>query len=61
MKRVWHQALLEKERNQWTDDNPVWKREWLGLWAADDTENVFRYRPHDERLLLRPEAALSRC
>lgn len=41
---LWKEALLEKERNQWTDDNPVWRREYLGLWAADDTENVFRYR-----------------
>lgn len=39
-------ALIEKERNGWSDDHPVHKRENLGLWARDDTENVFRYRPH---------------
>lgn len=46
MANVWREALKEKERKGWEDDNPVWMREYLGLWAADDTENVFRYRPH---------------
>jgi hypothetical protein len=42
----WQEALREKAEKQWTDDNPIWKREYLGLWAADDTDTVFRYRPH---------------
>jgi hypothetical protein len=36
--------LIEKADNQWSDDHPVWKREYLGLWAADDTEMMFRFR-----------------
>lgn len=45
---AWRLAHVNRERNGWSDDHPVWKREYLGLWAADDTENVFRYRPHDD-------------
>lgn len=45
---AWAEALETKRRNGWSDDHPVWKREYLGLWAADDTENIFKYRPHDE-------------
>jgi hypothetical protein len=48
MERLWAEALLEKATNGWSDDNPIWKREYLGLWAADDTENVYKYRPHTE-------------
>jgi hypothetical protein len=48
MAKLWAEALLEKEANGWSDDNPVWLREYKGQWAADDTENVFRYRPHNE-------------
>lgn len=43
---AWAEALETKRRNGWDDDHPVWKREYLGLWAADDTEAVFKYRPH---------------
>jgi hypothetical protein len=38
--------LEEKERNKWSDENPIWMREYRGKWAADNTENVFKYRPH---------------
>lgn len=48
MRRLWAEAQIEKEANGWTDDNPVWVREYLGQWAADDSEQVFRYRPHTE-------------
>lgn len=44
---LWVEALIEKEAKGWSDDNPIWLREYLGLWAADNTETVFRYRPHD--------------
>lgn len=40
---------IEKLAQGWTDDHPIWRREYLGKWAADDTVNVFRYRIHDER------------
>jgi hypothetical protein len=36
--------LIEKEANGWTDEHPVWQREYLGRWAADDTEMMFKYR-----------------
>lgn len=39
---------IEKAAQGWTDDNPIWRREYLGRWAADDTVNVFRYRIHNE-------------
>jgi hypothetical protein len=47
MARLWREALVEKETNQWVDDHPIWMREYLGQWAADDTENVYKYKPHD--------------
>ncbi len=40
----WESALAEKAREQWSDDNPVWMREYLGRWAADDTANIYQYR-----------------
>lgn len=46
IQRLWVEALEEKERNKWSDDHPIWLREYRGQWAADDTENVFKYRAH---------------
>jgi hypothetical protein len=43
---LWREALIEKDANGWSDDHPVWRREYLGEWAADDQENIFKYRPH---------------
>jgi hypothetical protein len=43
---LWKRALQIKKARGWSDDHPIWRREFLGLWAADDTESVFRYRPH---------------
>lgn len=43
---LWEEALVEKERNKWSDDNPIWLREYQAQWAADDTSHVFRYRAH---------------
>lgn len=43
---AWEEALETKKRNGWTDSHPVWMREYLGLWAADDTDTVFKYRSH---------------
>ncbi len=40
----WEQALVEKEEKGWGDDNPIWMREYLGEWSADNTAMVFRYR-----------------
>lgn len=40
--------LAEKERNGWSDDNPIWLREYRGQWAEDNTEKVYAYRPHKD-------------
>jgi len=45
---LWAEALRVKKRNRWSDNNPIWLREYMGQWSADDTDNVFRYRPHLE-------------
>lgn len=42
----WAEALVEKQRKQWTDDNPIWMREYLGRWAADNTTTMYAYRAH---------------
>lgn len=41
----WEWNLRHKKRKGWSDDNPIWLREYLGLWAADDTSTIFRYKP----------------
>ena len=38
--------LEEKLRNQWSDDNPIWLREFCGKWSSDNTESVFKFRAH---------------
>lgn len=45
----WQEAQVEKQANGWDDNHPVWRREYLGQWAADDTENVYKYRAHNEQ------------
>ena len=46
LQRLWTRALADKEKKGWSDENPVWLREYLGRWAADDTMRVFKYRAH---------------
>lgn len=41
---LWLEALAVKKRERWSDQNPIWLREYMGKWAADDTDTVFRYR-----------------
>lgn len=48
MPHLWAEALEQKEANGWSDDNPIWIREYLGRWAADDTGNVYKFREHKE-------------
>ena len=43
--RLWSEAQEEKAAKGWGDDHPVWRREYLGIWAADDTETIYKYRP----------------
>jgi len=41
---LWRRALFNKKKNGWSDENPIWRREYLGEWAEDNTENIFKYR-----------------
>jgi hypothetical protein len=43
----WQEALVEKRRQGWSDTNPVWMREYLGLWARDHTTAMYAYQAHD--------------
>jgi|ERR1051326_1447611 hypothetical protein len=45
--------LEMKAMERYSDDNPVWMREYEGRWAADDTTMVFRFDP--EKNLWRPQ------
>lgn len=45
---LWKNALEVKERNGWSDEHPIWRREYRGEWCADDTERMYRYTPHTE-------------
>jgi hypothetical protein len=44
----WETALEEKAEKGWGDDHPIWMREYLGQWSADNTATVYRYRPHKD-------------
>lgn len=44
----WQEALRTKEREKWSDDNPLWLREYLGLWAADNTTSMYAYQAHKD-------------
>lgn len=46
MLKNWDAALREKERHQWSDDNPKWLREYRRRWAANDTTTMYQYRAH---------------
>lgn len=46
---LWAEALIVKKDKGWSDDHPIWRREYEGEWAADNTENVFKYKPHDDK------------
>ena len=45
---LWAEALEEKERNGWGDNHPIWRREYMGEWAADDTTMVYQFKAHAE-------------
>jgi hypothetical protein len=45
--RLWTEALEEKKRNKWSDDNPIFLREYKAIWASDGTLRVFStFRAH---------------
>lgn len=43
MPHIWGEQLQTKIRKGWTDEDPVWRREYLGEWVADDNGMVYRY------------------
>jgi len=44
----WQEALRTKEREKWGDDNPIWLREYMGIWAADNTTSMYAYQAHKD-------------
>lgn len=40
----WEEALATKAEKQWPDSEPVWLREYLGIWAEDATDAMFKFR-----------------
>lgn len=40
---LWKRALIRKAEKGWSDNNPIWRREYLGEWSADNTDNVYKY------------------
>jgi len=42
---LWDACLSDKESYGWGDDNPIWKREYLGQWVSDDDAFVYKYSP----------------
>lgn len=39
----WEEALRKKRNKRWSDDEPVWKREYLGKWTNVTEGTVYRY------------------
>ena len=46
MVELYREQLLTKEREGYSDDNPFWLREYLGVWASDGSANVYIYSAH---------------
>lgn len=40
---LWDEALRRKLSNGWGDDNPIWLREDLGIWAAGESSLAYRF------------------
>lgn len=45
MPHIWDDQLALKLRKGWGDENPIWQREFLGRWVADDDAFVYKYSP----------------
>lgn len=45
----WIRALADKDRAGWTDDDPAWRREYLGEWVTDSTDLVYSWASHKEK------------
>ena len=42
---LWERALERKKAKGWSDDNPIWLREYMGEWVADETNRLYRFDP----------------
>lgn len=45
MPHIWKGALADKKAAGWPDDNPIWRREYLGEWVGDFDSRVSKYDP----------------
>lgn len=43
MPHQWEEALITKRTSGWSDTDPTWCREYLGLWTTSSDGLVFRY------------------
>jgi hypothetical protein len=43
MPHQWDEALITKEHSKWENDNPTWRREYLGEWAVGGEGLVYRF------------------
>jgi hypothetical protein len=43
MPHLWDTILAEKRRRGWSDDHPIWLREYMGQWLPDDGAMVYKY------------------
>lgn len=41
--KQWDAALRKKKQKEWSDDHPVWCREYLGMWTTSTEGLVFAY------------------
>lgn len=53
--KAWANALLQKKRSGWADNDPIWLREWLGRWVSDNGAFVLRYDQHKNAYTPNPE------
>jgi len=42
---LWNACLADKDAYGWSDENPIWQREYLGRWVSDDDAFVYKYDP----------------
>lgn len=52
---LWQEALRKKEAKGWRDDNPTWRREYLGDWVPTNLRIVYRYAPHKNDYIPQPK------
>jgi hypothetical protein len=45
---AWQNALKRKRKRGWSDDNPIWRSEYMAEWVVDASTTMFAYRPHDD-------------